>query len=296
MTAPTVSVVITTRNEERNIPNVVAACKEQTYAVSEIIVIDNHSADRTCEIADELGAIVRTYGPERSAQRNYGIIHVATGDVVLFLDADMTPTASVVEMCVKTLTPDVIALHIDEYILGSSIFARIRRFERSFYSGTSIDGVRCFRRKDFISVGGFDEALPPGPEDWDLDLRFAQAGVLTTVTNHGGQVGPTATLIATATSSKVPTDYVGVLHNESRLTVGEYVQKKRYYTPGLRAYSSKWGQDHPVVKKQLSPTYRLFTVFLEHGKYRTIFRHPLLTIGMMTLRAVIAMMFLCNRR
>lgn len=289
MTEPKVSVVITTRNEERNITNVIEGCRAQTYGAHEIIVIDNCSTDQTCFIAERLGAIVRTFGPERGAQRNHGICDVATGDVIVFLDADMTPTASLLQKCVEHLHDDVVALHIDEYILGSSFFSRIRRFERGFYSGTFIDGVRCFRRADFIAIGGFDARLPPGPEDWDLDTRFAEIGSIRLLPNAGGEVGPVASRVGADTGSPVPDGYVGVLHNESSLTLRTYLEKKTYYGPGLHAYRRKWGKDHPRVRKQLSPWYRLMWVFIEDRRYTRLVRHPLLALGMVALRLLVAL-------
>src|SRR5690554_5923098 len=86
-----VSVVITTRNEERNLRNCLLSVRAQSYPQEriEIIVVDNNSTDRTVEIAREFTPQVFTMGPERSAQRNHGIIEKARGDVVLYLDADM---------------------------------------------------------------------------------------------------------------------------------------------------------------------------------------------------------------
>jgi glycosyltransferase involved in cell wall biosynthesis len=48
-----VSVVITTKNEEKNIANCLESIKRQTYPQNriEIIVVDNNSTDGTKEIA-----------------------------------------------------------------------------------------------------------------------------------------------------------------------------------------------------------------------------------------------------
>lgn len=50
-TSPIVSVVVTTKNEERNIETCLRSFLAQTYAPIEIIVVDNGSTDRTKEIA-----------------------------------------------------------------------------------------------------------------------------------------------------------------------------------------------------------------------------------------------------
>ena len=51
MTQPRVSIVITTKNEEKNIENCLLSIKEQTYSNIEIILVDNNSKDKTIEIA-----------------------------------------------------------------------------------------------------------------------------------------------------------------------------------------------------------------------------------------------------
>lgn len=53
---PLVSIVITTKNEEKNIGNCLESMKVQTYSQEkiEIIVVDNNSTDTTKEIAKNI--------------------------------------------------------------------------------------------------------------------------------------------------------------------------------------------------------------------------------------------------
>ena len=85
-----VSVIITTKNEETHIDKCLLSIMEQTYSPIEIIVVDNYSSDRTQEIAFQFTNKVFNKGPERSAQRNFGMTEIAHGKHVMFLDADMT--------------------------------------------------------------------------------------------------------------------------------------------------------------------------------------------------------------
>lgn len=86
---PLVSVVITTKNEERNIESCIKSILEQSYQNIEIIVVDNYSTDKTKEMALKYTDKVYDKGPERSAQRNYGMIDKSNGEYVMFVDADM---------------------------------------------------------------------------------------------------------------------------------------------------------------------------------------------------------------
>ena len=55
---PLVSVVITTKNEEKNIENCLRSIRSQTFKNIELIVVDNFSEDKTAEIAKKYGAKV----------------------------------------------------------------------------------------------------------------------------------------------------------------------------------------------------------------------------------------------
>ena len=82
-----VSVIIPTRNEALSIGNVLADLPANL--VTEVLVIDNGSADGTPEIAARMGARVI-----REPRRGYGracltgLAHVSDPDIVVFLDGD----------------------------------------------------------------------------------------------------------------------------------------------------------------------------------------------------------------
>ncbi len=80
-----ISVVILTKNEEKNIE----ACLDSLSWCDEKIIIDDHSEDGTVEIAKKKGAKVysRLMQNDFSEQRNYGL-EKAKGDWILFIDAD----------------------------------------------------------------------------------------------------------------------------------------------------------------------------------------------------------------
>lgn len=271
-----ISVIVTTKNEESNLGNCLESIKKQNYSRDEIeiIVVDNNSTDKTVEIAEEflngpapLNLKVFNWGPERSAQRNFGV-EKANGEWFLYLDADMILNKDVIKDCVEKIKNDndIIALHISEIVMGKRFFSKVRRFERSFYDGTVVDGVRFIQKEAFLKVGGFDKSLT-GPEDWDLDKKLKSIG----------RIG----LLSTP-----------IYHNEAEFDLRNYLSKKGYYAQKFDKYISKWGKDDPDIKKQFSPYYRFFGVFVENGKWKKLISHPILTSGMYFLRFMVGIRFL----
>ncbi len=294
---PIVSAIVTTKNEQKHISNCLESIKKQNYSQDkiEIIVVDNNSTDRTKEIAKEYTNKVYDYGPERSAQRNHGV-RQASGEYILYLDADMILSKDVIKECVeKCENISIIALYIPERIVdfannninnlsnldfnlclprrseatlrgNQRFWIRVRDFERSFYNATCIDAVRFIKKDKFLEIGGFDESLT-GPEDWDFDRRIKNTGSVTIINSP-------------------------IYHNEGELSLKNYLRKKYYYTVSFSKYVEKWGKDDKIIKKQLGFFYRFFWVFCEKENIYKILAHPLLFSEMYFLKILVGMVYL----
>jgi glycosyltransferase involved in cell wall biosynthesis len=85
-----VSALILTYNEERNI----AACLGSLAGIDDIVVVDSGSTDRTCALAEDLGARVLSRAFDSFAnQRNFGLDEGSLRhEWVLHLDADEVAT------------------------------------------------------------------------------------------------------------------------------------------------------------------------------------------------------------
>lgn len=304
MIKPLVSITITTKNEEKNIQNCLESIKTQTYQNIEVIVVDNNSSDKTKEIAKKYTKKVFDKGPERSAQRNYGMIEKSQGEYVMFVDADMIFSPILIESCINLMgKSDYLALYIPEIVLGNKFFSRVRRFERNFYNGTIIDGARFFQKNAFIKVNGFDETMS-GPEDWDIDKKIGKIGKIGLISSTsevkeishlGGVEWPLKNFIIEKGVN--PKKFGAVIyHNESEFDLKKYLDKKGYYSTSFDTYIKKWGADDPDIKKQLGLWYRYFGVFLEKGKWVKLLTHPFLTAGMYYLRFLVGLKFLLRKK
>ncbi|MFH1827150.1 MAG: glycosyltransferase [bacterium] len=175
MKNPLVSIIVTTKNEEKNISRLLRSVKKQSYSKIETILVDHPgTTDSTRKIAKSFKCKIFEKGPERSAQRNFGV-KKANGEYVLIVDADMSLGKKVVEDCVETTSETKRKLLIiPEATKGKSLLAKIRKFEREMYMGDeTIEVARFFEKKVFEEFDGYDESLT-GTEDYDLPRRISR--------------------------------------------------------------------------------------------------------------------------
>lgn len=88
---PLVSVVIALRNEEENLPRLLASLKGQTYSNLEILLVNDHSTDASQRIVDEWNdhrvVWISSDGMGKKAALRAGI-QCAKGEMILTTDAD----------------------------------------------------------------------------------------------------------------------------------------------------------------------------------------------------------------
>ena len=247
-----ISVIITSKNEEKIIDKLFKSIFRQTYKNLEVILVDNNSTDNTQKIAEKYKVKVYSFGPERSAQRNFGA-KKSTGEFLLFLDADMELTTKVIEDCVdKILKEKLEGIVIPEESKWVNFWGEVKTFERSFYSekGDPItDAARFFSKKVFNKVGGYDEAIT-GPEDWDLPDRIRAAGY------------------------KIGRNSQKIYHHEQVVSLINLFKKKFYY--GLNA--------HKYLSKHSIPVFSPKTIYflrpLFYKNWTKLVRHPILALAM----------------
>jgi glycosyltransferase involved in cell wall biosynthesis len=253
-TLPLVSIIIPTKNSAQTLDACLQSIKNQSYSNTEIIVVDNQSQDKTKHIALNYTNKVYDHGPERCAQRNCGAAK-AVGDYYLFIDSDMEVGSDVVSACVKTTTKDehLIAMIIPEESFGQGFWSQCKRLEKSFYVGVDwIEAARFFNKHHFHAVGGYDENLVSA-EDWDLSQRIGSTGKI-------GRVG----------------EYIR--HNEGNIDLLKTCRKKFYYARNVGKYLRK---NPSNAAKQINVLSRYALYF---GSPTTVFRHPILGIGLLWMK------------
>src|SRR5688572_4051134 len=178
-----ISIVVPAFNEEKVLASSLTAIRAAATAFEgkadwELIVCDNNSSDRTQEIARAAGATV-AFEPinQISRARNKGA-SVATGDWLIFVDADSSPS--------KRLFSRVLSLIKDPACAGGGCLVRLDETNimatlmLNFWNGVSrtlrwAAGSFLFCDAQlFHRVGGFSQQLFAG-EEIDLCKRLKRA-------------------------------------------------------------------------------------------------------------------------
>ena len=177
----TISVIVTTKNNARTIDACLQSIANQTFPRLELIVVDNSSTDQTPTLATHAGAQLFTFGPERTAQRNYGVSK-AGGDCVLIIDADMVLSPTVVSDCMALVNEQYEAAIIPIESFGDGYWAQCKALEHSLFDGAAgSEAPRFFTRSLYQAIGGYDETVTSG-EDTTLHHRVASQTQIARIT------------------------------------------------------------------------------------------------------------------
>lgn len=183
--ATRISIVIPVLNEEARIETQLGAVL-RLDGIHEVIVVDGGSVDWTRSIVSA-GTRCRlvTAARGRALQMNAGA-GVATGNVLLFLHADVTLPEDAAKWVRRTLDdPEVVAGAFRTRTIADDCTTWIARWLkladlRSRYTRLPYGDQALFvRREAFLRVGGFP--VQPLFEDLEISRRLARLGRLRTV-------------------------------------------------------------------------------------------------------------------
>ena len=164
-----------------------------------VVVVDDGSTDGTtpgacdrCRVVNDPGGLCRVHVLHQPnsglpAARNAGVQAARTfapnHDLLAFLDADDYVEPSFVrKLCARLLAADpahTSHAYCQERLVGlGSGTWNVPEWDPLLLAVTNLHPVTCIVRRDrFLEVGGFDESMRRGYEDWDLWLRFARRGL-----------------------------------------------------------------------------------------------------------------------
>lgn len=180
---PLVSVVIPCFNYGRYMEEAVDSILAQTWQDIEIIVVDDGSDDlHTLHILDCLKKpktrILRQKNGKPSSARNAGI-HMSQGKYICCMDADDKLSPTYLEKCLLRLeSGDVDICGSWQQDFGDSQLIQIPgpfSLKRLLHENCLIV-ASVFRKDMWEYVGGYDETMVDGYEDWEFWIRLAGVG------------------------------------------------------------------------------------------------------------------------
>jgi len=187
---PLVSIIIPVKNGERTLDACLRSINRSYYKRFEVIVVDDHSTDRTAEIGRSHQCMVFE-GPDghgANNARNFGAKQ-AKGEVLVFLDSDIVIARETLLGIVETLEDReldaVVGLYTAKHRHESFVSQYKNLWVRYSYmkSLPAIDwlfgAISGIKRTAFDKLGGFNTDLLArhGHDDIELGKRFARANL-----------------------------------------------------------------------------------------------------------------------
>ncbi len=224
-----VSVVVTVRNEEKNIRDLLDSLVTQEPPL-EVVIVDSDSTDRTTGIVEEYARkypFVRLFrhGGTRGEGRNHGAA-MARGDVIAFTDGDCIANPFWLK-AIREAVRGASVVAGRTIAIGYKPFEELERVEL-IYEGSDVTYPSCnlaYTRAAFRAAGGFDPWFVTA-EDIDLNLRAVRAG-------HRIVFAPEA-----------------IVYNRTRGSVYDFLRQALWNGAGRKQLTSKhgslWGTYRPV--------------------------------------------------
>lgn len=219
---PLVSLVIPCKNSAKYLENCLISIKKQSYPNIEIIIVDSGSRDETQDLAARYKAKLFNYYPkvekgmfDAPHKRNYGVKR-SKGTYVFYVDADMELSKDVVKDAVSVLENGFDAVIVPENSFGEGPWAKAKNLERLCYWGDdTVEAPRFVRKSVWEKLGGLDEFIGGGGDDWDLFQKLIREGY------------------KTARIQSV------IMHNEGKLSLIKLMKKRYMYGKDSLKYIKK---------------------------------------------------------
>jgi glycosyltransferase involved in cell wall biosynthesis len=174
-----VSIVIPLYNQGIYIDETLESVEKQSYPNMEVIIVNDGSNDEyTLEkikqlLRDGYKVIDKVNGGLASA-RNYGITQ-AKGKYIVALDSDDIIHPDYISKCVEKIEKtDYRIVYTRALLFGHKhgMWMLPKFTMKKMLQGNIIYCSAMFYREDWVKVGGYDEKLRSGLEDWDFWLSI----------------------------------------------------------------------------------------------------------------------------
>lgn len=177
-----VSVIVPVYNGGWCLDRCLSGIRRSSYRDYELIVVDNGSTDNSIAIAQAQGArVAHCPGPSGpGAARNTGV-KLATGQILLFVDADVVVHEDVLSLVVARFRANTDCAAVfgsyDDSPAAMNFLSQYKNLLHHFVhqhansrATTFWGGCGAIRTDVFLRVGGFDQEKYPTPSIEDIEL------------------------------------------------------------------------------------------------------------------------------
>ncbi len=178
---PLVSVIMPAYGQAEYIAESLDSVIRQTYGNWEVIVVDDGSPDNVAgiveaySVSDSRIKFFHTENRGVSAARNFAV-RQTSGEYILPLDADDTIEPTYLEKCVARFVeyPETDVVYCMWRFFGETTETPKLKYNNyaSLLVNNSIFVSAMYRKSHFDSVGGYDENMRQGLEDWEFWIRM----------------------------------------------------------------------------------------------------------------------------
>jgi glycosyltransferase involved in cell wall biosynthesis len=184
VTQPRVSIIVPCHNGGRFLDGLLASLDAQTFRDFETVIVDDGSTDAvTLEKLAALPPAIRVVQQENRylpAARNRGFLE-ARAELVLPLDCDDTLEPSYLAETVPILEnapadAGFVFTHVRLTDMLTGVLPRhLNRFDQMFLN--LLPYCMLIRKSAWQVVGGYDETMRGGMEDWEFNIRLSRSAL-----------------------------------------------------------------------------------------------------------------------
>lgn len=181
--APLISIIVPCYNQAQYLDECLESVLNQTFSNWECIIVNDGSPDHTEDIAkkwcekDSRFIYLNKENGGLSSARNAGIT-IAKGEWILPLDSDDKIGSQYLELAEKEFNKGYSLIYCKAELFGARTGAwNLPEFDLKKLSHSNM--IFCtafFKKEDWTTIGGYDEKMIYGYEDWEFWINLLKDG------------------------------------------------------------------------------------------------------------------------
>ncbi|MBR9678315.1 MAG: glycosyltransferase, partial [Nanoarchaeota archaeon] len=179
---PKISVIIATKNEEKDVPFLLKSLRDQTLNKDEfeVIFVDGRSTDRTQKIIKDYKhshwKLIIEDKPKSPARARNLAVKKAGAPILRFLDGDNILSRNELALILKRFEDfDIDALCTNTIAFEPNLIGELYEVERRIWFNPRKAMPNAYKKQVYEALNGFDEDMGFG-EDRDIARRFDEHG------------------------------------------------------------------------------------------------------------------------